>query len=49
MPILAVDLSPVNELLAKVAMNPPEPESLTARLVAALQKFTRTFEPTESP
>src|SRR5947209_2574566 len=41
MPILAVDLGLINELLAEVAENPPEPESLAARMAAALQVFTR--------
>src|SRR5437867_12336717 len=41
MPILTVDLNPVNVLLAKAfEAEAPNPDSLIARLIAALQTFT---------
>ena len=41
MPILAVDLNPVNTLLMKASeAEAPNPDSLVARLIAALQAFT---------
>ena len=41
MPILAVDLNPVNALLAEASeAEAPNPDSLVARLIAALQAFT---------
>ena len=40
MSILAVDLNPVNALLAKASeAEAPNPDSLVARLIAALQTF----------
>ena len=41
MPILAVDLGLVNDLLAKVVGIPLERGLLTARMTTALQVFTR--------
>ena len=41
MPILAVDLNLVNALLAEASeAEAPNPDSLVARLIAALQAFT---------
>ena len=41
MPILAVDLNPVNALLAEASeAEASNPDSLVARLIAALQVFT---------
>ena len=41
MPILAVDLNPVNALLAEASeAEASNPDSLVARLIAALQAFT---------